>query len=130
VIWSFGKPESFCKQGWTEGSINSSSDLPVGLFASARSLVCAADRDAVEFDACSLPVLDCGGRFRRKAARRANPAFACPASFKKIYRFSADPNQLWNSSISDSYPPLARVVRDRRPKVGLMRNNALRPRIT
>jgi len=30
VIWVFGKPEYFCKEGWTEGSINCPGDLPVG----------------------------------------------------------------------------------------------------
>jgi len=31
VIWAFGKSEYFCKEGWTEGSINCPGDLPVGL---------------------------------------------------------------------------------------------------
>ena len=30
MIWVFGKSEYFCKRGWTEGSINSPGDLPVG----------------------------------------------------------------------------------------------------
>jgi hypothetical protein len=30
LIWVFGKPEYFCKEGWTEGSANCPGDLPVG----------------------------------------------------------------------------------------------------